>query len=167
MENKINLQELMLRQIDLSLTMKSSVETKAVGYLTVVSLILGILIDFVIETYQIVMHPVFKFIMLGFYCSSFIAGIIVLCCCSIILYPRNIAHLDADDLLNLHNLMKSKECDADEFLIEEAEEILQINNETVRRLDILNRKASNGMIAVVTLFVFSCISFFIFVWSVK
>lgn len=94
MENKINLEEFMLRQLDLSLNMKSSMETKAVGYLTVDTLILGILFSFLTEIYSKNICALFKKTCLEFFGVSFVIGLFVLVLCAIILFPKRIEYFN-------------------------------------------------------------------------
>lgn len=163
MENNINLKELFLRQLDLSLNMKSAVETKATGYLMVDTLIIGILLDFIKEMYQKDICPLFKNTCISYFALLFIIGLIVLVLCAVILFPKSIAHLNYEEILQLCKLKKDAEIESDAFLIEEMEGVMRTNTETVQKLDKLNKFSSIGMMILVIGFVLSCLLFFIFI----
>ena len=163
MANRIKIEDLMLRELDRSLEMKSGFETKAVGYLTVLALTISSLLEFKIkgslESFLLLSNwDKINFI---FYICTFLFGLFVLVICSLMLYPRKILFFDSDKLKQLYDLQQQNDGEFDKAILIKTTEFIQVNNKAVDRLKELNQLASLGLIITISSFIV-CAIFFLF-----
>ena len=105
MESKINLEELILRQYEVSLSVKERLEAKAGIYLAIVTLVLTVLLEFLSflfnDQFTITMETrqkVSKLIL-----SVFIVGLVELVICASMIFPRLVWYFSIERLMNLYH----------------------------------------------------------------
>ena len=168
MDSKINLEELILTQLDRSLEMKNRLETKAIGYITAIALILTILENFIEAVYELKLHLLLKWGFLSFYILVFLLGLVLLFLCTKMLLPKKISYFDANKLLDFYNkLSEKKEINSDEVILSENKKYIAINTTTIEILDSYNKKVSHGLLFLVFGMFVSSISFFILLGVAK
>lgn len=167
-ENKISLEELILKQLDWSLEMKSRLEAKAVGYLAFITLILTILSDFLKDVYPSNICSLFKWTCIGFFIATFIVGLILLVLCAKMLLPKNIEYFSCKKLMDLHYETKNSDnSDNDDYILSENEKFIEKNEKTIARLDSYNKSIAFGLIYMIIGFIISSILFFVFIGGEK
>ncbi|MBR1404248.1 MAG: hypothetical protein IJ558_08705 [Treponema sp.] len=148
-EGGINLEEFMLRQLDLSLEMKSRLETKATGYLAVVALILGLV-------FQIITSDVSSTeCLLFFFCKATVAvGTIIVIICAVMLFPRRIGYFSSKWLSDIYADKNSQKKSAREKrILTENQRHIDTNGDSIRIQGILNIVVSIFMFIMLVLFV--------------
>ncbi|MBQ8014071.1 MAG: hypothetical protein IJ257_06735 [Treponema sp.] len=158
MSNRIRIEDLIHRELDRSLEMKNSLETKAVGYLTVIALILTILVQLWFEIPKNILDEKIKLVCIVFFITFFGLGVLLLILCAIMLLPRPIDHLRIDDLMNRYE-EPSENDDAD--LLKEMEDCSAVNENTLKILDKLNIFVSRGLMLLLFGFVMASVVLFI------
>jgi hypothetical protein len=132
-ESKINFEELILRQLEVSIEMKERLQSKAASYITADALILGALLTFL----SILLNGQCDKLGTSFYVCSIVVfcfGIIEFVICSSMLLPNSIYYFTASKLMGLHK-MKNK------FSVEELERmILKENQKYIDKNERINLK---------------------------
>ena len=168
MKNNINLEELILRQLDCSLEMKSRFESKAIGYLAFITLTLTILTNFLIEVYKSNVCNVFRWTCMIFFIVTFCIGLVLLVLCTKMLLPKPISCFNGKKLLDFYVKRKTvNDADIDVPLLAENQKFIETNEKTIKMLDSYNGKIAAGLVYVITGFIVSSILFFIFIGVAK
>lgn len=99
MKNKINVEEMIIQQINQNLEIKDRIESKAVGYLAVITLILTMLGQFMeyIKSAQICI--LFKNTSIVFCVLLFLYGTGLLIFCISIIFPKRVSYFNVDELV--------------------------------------------------------------------
>lgn len=161
MENKINLEEFMLRQLDITLNMKNRVESKIMAFLPIVSLILTAMLTFISISYAGAFMPLFKryFVLIVI---VFCLGLIEMIFCSIPLIPGKVWYFYIEDLMEAY---KSKnldnESDIVQDILEHNENIINKNEKKLDRLRTAYLVCAVGMFVFILSFVLLSFVFFI------
>ena len=147
MEEKISVGDLIIKKIDETREQKNSLETKAFGYLTVVSLLLTLLFNNNDSHFCLYVELLFF-------------GFVILVLCAAIFFPKDISFFKLDILWKMYK----DEYEYDEKMIVEAAKIIVENNEkTLRVMNKLNWIVSR----LLMLFIVFVIVFFIHYFTEK
>ena len=156
MDSKINLEEFILHQLDWSLERKSRLETKAVGYITAVALIIGVLGNFIGDIKSFDICPLFKWFCFGGYILLFLICGKILYLCSRMLLPREIGYFDSEKLIDKYWKQES----TDKGIITACQNFIRTNEKAVISLKDDNKKIAKDLKILVIGFICASITFF-------
>lgn len=156
-EGKINLEQLIFAEFDRSLSLKERLESKVGGYMTVVTLILTILVQFAAGFYESHVCEIFKIVSLGFCVGFFFLGIILLFMCIQMLFPKKIRHFDVNELLKLKRKTPKK---IDKELLDDVKRFYGQNIAVVDAKAKINGHIATGLVILVGGFVVTAILYF-------
>ena len=158
MANRIRIEDLLLRELDRSLEMKNGLETKAVGYLAVISLLLTLFIQMWLELRKLVMCEQLSRICVVFFSTLFGIGTILLILCSLMLFPKRIDHIRFSELREIYNDPSDSD---DSRILSIAEIAIQENERTLKIMDKLNHIVSIGLMLLLAGFVSTSVVYFV------
>lgn len=167
MENKINLEEMIFLELNRRIDRKITLETKAVGSIASISLMLTILFQFVKELPSLAEFPTFKEICLILYVSPFILGVLLLVAFGLMLLPRTIAFFAPDELLKLYRDKERNDDEKEQYLLKECDEYISENEKTVQKLLKYNRQIFYGLFIQTILFGIASVLFVISLFVLK
>lgn len=145
MSNRIKIEDLIQKELDRSLEEKSKLETKAVGYLTVIALVMTILVQLWIEVHKVSIDGKLRLICIIFFFFFFGLGVLLLILSSAMLLPRLVDYLRMDDLIEYY---QDPSEDDDQSLISRMKECADTNEYTLQSLDRLNLFVSRGLMVL-------------------
>lgn len=157
-KNKINVEEMIIQQINQNLEIKDRIESKAVGYLAVITLILTMLGQFMeyIKSAQICI--LFKNTSIGFCVLLFLYGAGLLIFCISIIFPKRVSYFNVDELAEFR---KKNPDGNDDELIENARRFTNENRDIVNNISRKNLTVARGLAILVVGFIFTSVLFFI------
>ena len=150
MENKINLEEMIFLELNRRIDRKVTLETKAVGSIASISLMLTILFQFIKELPSLAEFPTFKEICRILYILPFILGVFLLVAFGVMLLPRTIAFFAPDELLKLYRDKERSDDEKEQYLLKECDEYITASNSN----------AKNSIIIFLDFHKFICINLF-------
>ncbi|MBR6198923.1 MAG: hypothetical protein IKQ61_01520 [Spirochaetales bacterium] len=157
-ENKINLEELIVKQLDWLLELKNRDETKSIGYLTAITLMMTILAQFSSEIYKMnIISTTYRKLILLFYGIVFCFGVVILLLCAIQLLRKNIHYFNVEKLINL----RKNENEYDDNIINAVSTFIKTNKSTHDVLNNFNKIISVCVIILVGLFSLSGFIYFV------
>lgn len=162
MKKDFDLENMMLNEVEHSISLKDKIETKAVGYISGVALILNILLGFYSEGKKIDCELARRLCMI-FFILSFFVGAILLLCFSIMLFPRTREKLNFNEILSFRQNAELSSDEISKQIIENCQSCIETNNKTAKKLKIYNKIISIGLVLLSVLFVFDAILYFNFV----
>lgn len=164
MKNKINVEEMIIQQINQNLEIKDRIESKAVGYLAVITLILTMLGQFMeyIKSAQICI--LFKNTSIVFCVLLFLYGTGLLIFCISIIFPKRVSYFNVDELVEFR---KKNPDGNDDELIENARRFTNENRDIVNNISGKNLTVARGLAILVVGFIFTAILFFITIGVTK
>ncbi len=142
MENKINLEEMIVKKLDDSFAKKARVETKASIYIAVVSAVLS-----AIFSNEKLRNLIFGEI-------AIIIGLIVLLLCMLIIFPREFKPLESNFLENLWN---EKPEDSDNQIVKKAKCAICKNEEKLSLIGRFSKLSSLFLMLLIADFMIACI----------
>ncbi len=160
-KNKININDLIIKEVDRSIDMRGRIESKAVGSMSAVALILNIVLNFIIESRKLTICINFKVAYMLFYIATFLIGVTLLLFFVLMLFPQKTGYFDADLLFKLRENKEKENNDADSKIISECEQSIAVNDDTMNRMLKFNRRISYGLVALAICFVVDTILFFV------
>lgn len=162
MESRINLEDLLLHQLDRTFEMKGRLESKAVGFLTAIALIIGTLVNFLLHMLDLDICPIFKWLCFWVYVVLFTFSVILFLISAFTLKPKKTQWLEFNELFDLFKQSDAEsKTNLDEKIIYAVKTIVNQNDTTILRLEKYNKVVAFGLIVLGIFFVFACILFFI------
>lgn len=165
-ENKINLPEMILNATDRQLGDKVSIESKAVGYLAFVALMMAIVSELFPNVINVTKKdcPLFCNLSFVLFVLTFVAGIALIITCALVLFPRRISYFQPEVLMELYKDSVGNElCNKiDEILIKGNEKSIPVNVDALKKMRVLNRIASVLLILLVSIFAIDIVVYFVF-----
>lgn len=166
-DGKISIEQLIFAEFDRSLVMKERLEAKVGGYMTVITLILTILVQFSLEFYKANICKIFKTVSLGFCVGFFFLGIILLFMCIQMLFPKKIRYFDVNELLDLKSKTTKKSDEerktpkeVDKELLDDVKRFYEQNIAVVDAKAKINGHIATGLVILVSGFVVTAILYF-------
>lgn len=152
-KNATDVLDSVLRDLDWSMELKSNSETKIIGYVAVITLILTLVFQYLFTIEKLDIKKRTKQLLLNFYVFQFSLGLVVLLFCAIAIRPQPIYYINAQSSL------ERKISSADEMQMVEA--IIDKNSGILKEVEKDSLRISTGMIVLIFMF---CIGSVIFVF---
>lgn len=161
MENKINLEEFMLKQLDVTLNMKDRIETKITAFLPIVSLIMTAILAFISIGYAgNFMHLLRKHLV--FVIIAFFLGLFEMVLCTIPLFAGKVWYFYIEDLMNVYrNRKNNNESSIEQDILEHNEIIINKNERNLDRFRKAYFVCSVGMLVFIISFIILAVVFFV------
>ena len=155
MENKINLEELMLRQYNEALASKDRLESKIAAYLAANALILGVLVTFISILYGCKeINEIHSFLLLNM--VSFTIGLLNLLISIFILLPRRQWSFSSEKLLRIY----FSDNNFDSELLMQNEKIIFKNKRVINLIRTGSHIVSFGLMLQILVFTIVSLEFF-------
>lgn len=161
-QGKINLEEMIVKEVDRSIEMKGKIESKAASYMVGVTLMLGILLEYIAAMKTQTLCPQFEILCKLCFVASFAIGAVLLLLFAYTLLPRPSKYFDADWLIKLQADGTKTSADNDKKIIEKCKNFVSVNDSTMYKLARYSIYISRGLLVLTSLFIFDSILFFIF-----
>ena len=163
MENNINILDLLIQELNRTESLKSSIEAKAIGYMTPVTLILGILATFLTEVWD--KKDICQVAWNGLFWGSialFVLGVVLFVLFARVLMPSEMKYFDAAELIRLYT-KKSPDIEKTAKIINDAANAVYTNSEKMEKLSKFNKRISIGLFVLIGGFIIASILFFIII----
>lgn len=161
MENSINILDLIVQELNRTQSLKSSIEAKAVGFMTPVTVILGILATFLTNLSGASCQSI-KNIFICVCVAVFIIGIFLLVLFVKVLFPSEMKYFDAENLIKVYT-SKLSEIEKTAKIINDATNAVDANKKKMATLSKCNKIISIGLFVIIFGFVAASALFFIMV----
>ena len=161
MENTVNIFDLVVQELNRTESLKSSIEAKAIGFMTPVTLILGILVTFLAEVYKRKDVCQMAWNML-FLVSAilFVLCVVLLVLFAKVLMPSEMNYFNAEGLIRLHSKDIS-EADKMAQILKDVTTAVEENKKKIRKLNRHNHIISCGVFILIFGFVIANALFFL------
>ena len=150
MEQKLNLGELIIHQVEFDLDRKQKYETKAIGIIAIVAFVIGIVTSYIGVVFDVDIgesgficylsaccwcRRLFIIACLTSCCVTYIIGVIILLICVNTIKGRNVNFINQEKLFNVYQSSKHNAEDVDDEIIKNCVEINKVNVQCNNKLE--------------------------------